>query len=314
MRLPGDQDALVEAVLATGARVVVVVNSGGVVDLPWADRAAAVLQCWFGGQELANALADVLLGEAEPGGRLPVSWPLRLEHTPAFGNFPAENGRIRYGEGLLVGYRWYDTRQLPVRYPFGHGLSYTSFEIGAPVLSAAEVTSGLRVSVPVTNTGRRRGSEVVQVYVAPPDGAQPFRPAKELKAFAKVRLAPGERTTAVLELGPRAFAYYDAGDAEWPALAARKADDVFRPARPVLHRGVPGWYIAGGRYRVLVGRSAADIAHAVPVTVAGGDQPLSGRPELRWQRPFSGVSCGARGGIPRVVRKIEIIFIRTASV
>lgn len=283
MALPWRQDELVRAVLEANPRTVVVVNSGAVVDLPWTDRAAAVLQTWFGGQELANALADVILGEADPGGRLPTSWPLRIEHSPAFGNFPGENSAVRYGEGLLVGYRWYETRHLPVRFPFGHGLSYTTFDIGEPALSATYVPLGerLRVSVPVTNTGSRRGSEVIQLYIAPPGAGQMhaewrFRPAKELKAFAKVRLDPDQTTTVTLELGPRAFAHYDSADPGWPALSARKPGYVFlhRPPRPVLHRACAGWYVAEGDYELHIGRSSADIAHIVTVRVDGGDQPL----------------------------------------
>ena len=132
MELPRNQDELVRRVLSASPRGVVVVNSGSPIDLSWADRAAAVIQTWFGGQELANAIVDVLLGDSEPGGRLPTTLPICIEHTPAFGSFPGESSTVRYSESLLVGYRWYETRRLPVRFAFGHGLSYTSFEIGAP--------------------------------------------------------------------------------------------------------------------------------------------------------------------------------------
>jgi beta-glucosidase len=283
MALPWRQDELVEAVLRAHPSAIVVVNSGSVVDLPWADGAAAILQTWFGGQELASALADVLFGDADPGGRLPTSWPLRLEHTPAFGNFPGENSVVRYSEGLLVGYRWYEIRHLPVRFPFGHGLSYSTFRIGKPVLSQGQVPFGgrLTVEVPVTNTGERRGSEVVQLYVAPPGAGIThagwrFRPARELKAFAKVRLDPGETATVMLDLGPRAFAHYDSADPGWPELSARKPGHVFlhRPSRPALHRATSGWYITEGTYEIHIGRSSADAAHVLPVEVAGSDQPL----------------------------------------
>ena len=126
-------------------RSVVVVNAGSPVGMPWADRAGALLQVWFAGQEYANALVDVLFGESEPGGRLPTTLPLRIEHTPAFGNFPGESSQVRYGEGLLMGYRWYEARRLPVRFPFGHGLSYTSFEIGPPRLSTLRLAPGERL-------------------------------------------------------------------------------------------------------------------------------------------------------------------------
>ena len=214
MNLPGMQDDLVERVLAANPRTVVVVNAGSVVTMPWADQARAVLQIWFGGQEMSNALVDVLFGDADPGGRLPTSIPWCLEHNPSYGNFPAENGRVRYGEGVMVGYRWYDTRRLPTRFPFGHGLSYTNFEIGEPRLSAQTFTPGdvLSVDVPVTNTGARAGHEVVQCYVAPPSSRM-TRPSKELKAFAKIWLERGQASLVRLSLDDRSFAFWDDGDA-----------------------------------------------------------------------------------------------------
>ncbi len=285
MELPGNQDELVRRVLAAQPRSVVVVNSGSPVSLGWADGAAAILQTWFGGQELANAIVDVLLGDSEPGGRLPTTLPMCIEHTPAFGSFPGESSTVRYSEGLLVGYRWYETRRLPVRFAFGHGLSYTNFEIGAPSASTQALEPGrsLSIEVPVTNIGRRRGAEVVQLYVAPPDGGRSrpggrFRPVKELRAFAKVWLDPGETTTVSLELNERSFAYYDVADEDWPSLRARMPANVFRHGRvpPPLHRAEPGWYVDSGTYRLCIGRSSADIAHVVEVKVSGDDSPLPG--------------------------------------
>ena len=142
MDLPGDQDELIRRVAAANPNTVVVVNTGAPVTMDWVDDVRAVVQAWFGGQEMANALVDIVTGDAEPGGRLPVTIPLRLEHSPAFGSFPGENGDHRYGEGVLVGYRWYDTRHLPVRFPFGHGLSYTTFSIGAPTAPRAVHSRG----------------------------------------------------------------------------------------------------------------------------------------------------------------------------
>jgi len=210
----------------------------------------------------------VLTGMAEPAGRLPTTFPLRLEHNPSFGNFPGENGELRYGEGLLVGYRWYETRELAVRFPFGHGLSYTTFEIGEPIVSAAD-GGDVRIAVPVTNTGTRRGAEVVQCYVVPPP-ARLFRPAKELKAFAKVWLDPGETATVGLELDrERAFAYWDPGD-RTPSGVNTGAPGLpsigggpshWRPASDA------GWVVEPGVHHLYIGRSSADIAHVVPVTV-----------------------------------------------
>jgi beta-glucosidase len=267
MDLPGDQDALVEAVLDANPDTIVVVNAASPVTMPWADRARAILVTWFGGQEMADALAGVLLGDSEPGGRLPTTLPLRLEHNPSYGNFPGENGEVRYGEGVLMGYRWYDARRLPVRFPFGHGLSYASFELSAPRLSAGAFSpgGGLSVAVDVSNTGDRAGCEVVQLYVEPPP-SELVRPPRELRAFAKVRLDAGASTTVTLELGDRAFACWDPGDPSWESLLPRAA------VSPMIRsdeqrRTTGGWRIDPGTYVLRVGRSSADLPHAVPVQV-----------------------------------------------
>ncbi len=266
LALPGEQDELIRRVAAANPRTVVVLNCGAPVTMPWRDDVAAVLAVWFGGQEMAPALADVLTGAVDPGGRLPTSLPLALAHTPAFGNFPGADSQVRYGEGLLLGYRWYDTRELPVAYPFGHGLSYASFRLDPPRLSAPSWRPGeaLQVTVTVTNTSARTGSEVVQLYVAPPPGAA-FRPRRELKAFAKVTLEPGEVCDVTLELTDRAFAYWDPGNPEHEALAARIAqagafgvDGRTRPA---------GWRTEPGAYELHVGRSIADLPHRVALQV-----------------------------------------------
>ena len=177
-RCPGQQDELIEQVAAVNSSTIVVVNSGAPVTMPWVDSVNAIAQLWFGGQEMANALADVVMGVTDPGGRLPTTMPLELEHNPSFGNFPGEYDEVRYGEGLLVGYRWYEARRLPVRFPFGYGLSYTSFEMHEPTASSTAFRSGdtLEIDVSVTNTGDRAGSEVVQCYVAPRDQRSCARP------------------------------------------------------------------------------------------------------------------------------------------
>jgi beta-glucosidase len=269
MDLPGRQDELVRRVVAANPATVVVVNAASPVTMDWADDARAVLQIWFGGQEMATGLADVLLGDAEPAGRLPMTIPVRLEHNPSYGNFPGENGHVRYGEGVLVGYRWYEARHLPVRYPFGHGGSYTSFSLGAPSPSSAAFSRGERatVQVPVTNTGGRRGAEVVQCYVAP-GASRLVRPPKELAAYAKVWLDPGETATVELVLDDRAFAYWDPGTPERDELA-RRASVVPMTGR----RGPapePGWRIDRGPYELHIGTSSAAIAHVVPVEVTTG--------------------------------------------
>jgi beta-glucosidase len=238
MDLPGRQDELVARAVAANPNTVVVVNTGAPVAMPWADDAPAVLQSWFGGQEMANALADILVGDAEPAGRLPTTFPVRLEHNPSFGNFPGEDGEVRYGEGVLMGYRWYEARHLPTRFPFGHGLSYSTFTLGVPVVTAAE-DGTVTIEIAVTNTGARRGAEVVQCYVAPPQPSRVVRPPKELGAFVKVWLDPGEQTTATMTLDARAFAYWD--------------------------RAGTGWRVDPGAYELHVGRSSADIAHVLSI-------------------------------------------------
>ncbi len=278
--LPGDQRALVRAVLDANANTVVVINSGAPLALACAERARALLQQYFAGQEAEHALVDVLFGDADPGGRLPTSFPMRIEHAPAFGNFPGEASTTRYGEGLLVGYRWYEARALPVRFPFGHGLSYANFAWSSPRCSTTRLELGatLRVEVDVANTSSRRGAEVVQCYVAPPAGgrARPghvFRPAKELKAFAKCWLTPGEHTTVTMELNARSFAAYEVADDAYSELMARHPNPV-GPAARAVHRKRSGWYVEPGTYELVLARSSADIVFRLPIEVVGSEEPL----------------------------------------
>jgi len=194
--------------------------------------------------------------------------PARLQDTPAFGYFPGERDELRYGEGLFVGYRWYEARGIDVTFPFGHGLSYTTFTLGEPVPSAASFAPGeeLVLSVPVTNSGPRAGTEVVQCYVAPPPGAL-VRPPRELKAFAKIHLAPSERGAVTLVLSDRAFAYWDPGTAETVRLRERMALGTVLPSTGEPERD-KGWRIDPGRYELQIGRSSAEVAWRLPLTVA----------------------------------------------
>jgi beta-glucosidase len=262
MDLPGGQDELVRAVCAANRRTAVVVNAGAPVTLPWADEAPALLDVWFGGQEMAEALADVLTGRADPSGRLPVTFPERVEHAPAHGNFPGDGGVVRYGEGVLVGYRWYEARHLPVRFPFGHGLSYTTFSFGEP-----EVIDGdpMLVRVRVSNTGARSGGEVVQLYVEPVD-PEVVRPPKELKAFAKVWLEPGQSATVTLGLTDRAFAHWQPDPAPYADVQERYRRTAVSTGPAPSAAAPRGWHVQPGEYRLHVGRSSADIAHVVTVT------------------------------------------------
>ncbi|MEY2434030.1 MAG: beta-glucosidase [Acidimicrobiaceae bacterium] len=265
MALPGQQEELIERVAAVNPNTIVVVNTGAPVSMPWADAVNAIVQLWFGGQEMAYALANVVTGDSDPGGRLPTTMPLQLEHNPSFGNFPGEYDEVRYGEGVFVGYRWYEARRLPVRFPFGHGLSYTSFEIGKPVLSSTTFPAGgtVEIDVTITNTGDRTGSEVVQCYVAPAR-SKVVRPMKELKAFTKVHLAAGATQKVTFTLTDRSFAHWDRGSGQRAALKKRlpfadmMAESKTRP---------PGWRVVPGDYVLHVGRSSADIAHTLQIAV-----------------------------------------------
>ena len=211
--LPGGQDELIARVAAANPNTVVVVNAGSPIPMPWLDSVRAVLWTWYPGQEFGNALADVLLGDADPAGRLPTTFARRLEDTPAFTNYPGEFGRVRYGEGLFVGHRWYDARAIDPLFPFGHGLSYTTMEIG-DVRAACSPTGDATVEVTVTNVGDRRGSEVVQAYVEPPSGPV-SRPVRQLAGFAKVTLDPSETATVTVRVPARAFAYWDPEASTW---------------------------------------------------------------------------------------------------
>jgi beta-glucosidase len=273
LALPGRQRELVGRVAAVNPRTVVVVNAAAPVDMEWAEEVGAILQCWFGGQEMAGGLADVLVGAAEPGGRLPTTLPIRLEHAPSHANFPGENGELRYGEGLFMGYRGYEHNEIAPRFAFGHGLSYTSFDVGEPTFSTTTHHPGATVTVrvPVTNVGSRAGSEVVQCYVA---ALSPrlARPRKELKAFGKAALEPGESTMLEFVLDDRAFAYWDPGQDDWNDVQAF-VPEMFSFLSPPVPRRERGWQVDPGSYEILIGRSSGDIAHSCTIhvpDVAGG--------------------------------------------
>lgn len=267
LHLPGRQDELIERVTAANPRTVVVLNAGSIAEMPWIDAPAAVMQSWFGGQEIGGGIADVLVGVSEPGGRLPTTVPYRVEHNPSFDNFPGENGEVRYGEGLFMGYRGYEHRRIEPRFPFGHGLSYTTCTVGAPRLSSATFRAGDRlvVSIDVTNTGDRAGSQVVQCYVAP-QHSRLVRPHKELKGFAKVQLQPGESRTVEIELGDRSFSYWDPGQHDFAEVQERlQAFPMLGPT--TIERRSAGWQLDAGSYDIVVGTSSATITGTATVEV-----------------------------------------------
>ncbi len=220
MTLPGRQDDLVRAVAAVAKKTVVVLQTGGPVEMPWVNEVDAILQVWYPGQEAGHTIADILLGKVEPGGRLPQTFPARLADTPTQGRgggvYPGEGGKVQYKEGLHIGYRHHDRSGIAPLFAFGHGLGYADIDIvDASVESEAfEATGKVGVRVMFTNTGSRPGTQVVQVYVAPKN-APVDRPEAELKAFAKVHLEPGARHEEVLELSARDFAWYSTERAAW---------------------------------------------------------------------------------------------------
>ena len=237
LALTEPQIALIKAVAAVQPNTVVVLNNGApVVMSDWIDDVSAVLEGWMMGQAGGGAIADILMGKVNPSGKLAETFPLSLLNTPAFINWPGGAGKVRYGEGIFVGYRYYDKTQTPVLFPFGFGLSYTSFEYSNPRLSATsfEDRDGITVSVDVTNTGDLAGQEIIQVYVHD-RGAELVRPEKELKGFAKVSLQPGETKTASINLDFRAFAYF--------------------------HPRYKQWITEDGEFDILIGASSVDIRH-----------------------------------------------------
>ncbi|MEV4033660.1 glycoside hydrolase family 3 C-terminal domain-containing protein [Streptomyces umbrinus] len=235
--LPQDQIELIRAVAAAAPRTVVVVLNGGVVSLEdWHGDVDAIIEAWLPGQAGGGAIADVLTGRVTPSGRLAETIPLRLGDTPSFLNFPGEQGHVRYGEGVMVGYRYYETADVAVRYPFGHGLSYTTFdqtEFSVTANGPDTATAG----VTVTNTGDRFGKQVVQIYVTAPQ--RPVSsPARELRGFAKVALAPGESATVEIPLDRRAFAYWDITRQDWTVAAGPYQVQVADNAHDVLATAV----------------------------------------------------------------------------
>ncbi|KAI1761806.1 glycoside hydrolase family 3 protein [Hypoxylon sp. FL1150] len=244
MDLPSDgsQDRLVEAIVKANPRTVVVNQSGSPVTMPWADKVPTIIQAWYQGQEAGNALADVLFGLQNPSGKLPTTFPRRIEDTPGYHNWPGENLRVLYGEGLYIGYRHYDGANVEPLFPFGHGLSYTTFEYGRPSLSRKTLADSapIHLIMAVTNTGRVAGSETIQIYIRDDRSRLP-RPEKELVAFEKVSLEPEETKHIVVPLDKYAVGYYD--------------------------DSVPGWIAEEGSFKVLIGASATDIRHSVPFEV-----------------------------------------------
>ena len=240
--MPKGHVSLVEAVAAANPNTVVILQLGAPIVMPWADQVKGILVSYLGGQAAGSGCADVLTGKVVPGGKLAESWPLALEDTPCYAYYPGTGRTAEYRESLFVGYRYYDTMQKPVAYPFGYGLSYTSFEYSNLKVTQTADTPQVKVSFVVTNTGNLAGAEVAQLYVGLPSSVL-MRAKHELKGFCKVFLKPGEQREITLTLNERDFSYYNV-----PAAS---------------------WAVEGGEYLLEVGASSRDIHLSESITVGG---------------------------------------------
>ena len=245
MRMPENQNALIDAVCAVNDRVVVVLHNGSPVEMPWADKVGGILEMYLGGQAVGGAAVDLLFGAVSPSGKLAETFPMHLEDNPSYLNFPGNGDQVEYREGIYVGYRWYDTRKMPVRWAFGHGLSYTQFEYSNLRVNKEKIAQGegVHVAIDVKNVGHMGAKEVVQLYVhSAHDGVA--RPEQELKGFEKVYIAPGKTETVEFELNPRAFAYYESA--------------------------IRDWYVEGGAYEIRIGASSRDVRAAKTIEIEAG--------------------------------------------
>lgn len=242
LRIPESQIRLIEAVADVQPNTVVVLSNGSAIEMPWISNVKAVLEGYLGGQALGGAISDLLFGNVSPSGKLAETFPLQLEHNPSYLNFPGEGDTVEYKEGLFVGYRYYDAKRIAPLFPFGYGLSYTTFAYSDLSVSSHSLkdTDTLQVSVKVTNTGAMQGKEVVQLYVKDVLSNM-VRPEKELKGFAKVDLQPGETKQVSFTLDSRAFAYYNV-----------KLKD---------------WHVETGEFEILVGASSQEILLVESVVV-----------------------------------------------
>ncbi len=242
MRMPNCQNHLIDRVTEVQPNTIIVLHNGSPVEMPWINKVKGIIEAYLSGQAVGGAVVDILFGKVNPSAKLPESFPIRLEDNPSFLFFPGEEDVVEYREGIFVGYRYYDKKKLDVLFPFGHGLSYTTFEYSNLVLSKKSMkdTESVIVSVDVKNTGAVAGKEIIQLYVADKRSTV-IRPEKELKEFAKVDLAPGESKTIAFELSKRAFAYYNT-----------KISD---------------WYVESGEFEIMVGKSSREIELSTTITL-----------------------------------------------
>lgn len=242
MRLPDCQNRLIQEIAKVQPNTIVVLHNGSPVEMPWIKEVKGVLEAYLGGEAVGGAVYDILFGKVNPSAKLPETFPLKLEDNPSYLSYPGEGSRAEYTEGVFVGYRYYDKKKMDVLFPFGYGLSYTDFAYSDMQISADRIqdTGTVTVSVNVTNTGKRAGKEIVQLYVADKESTV-IRPEKELRDFAKVSLEPGETKTVDFVLGKRAFAYYNTE--------------------------INDWHVETGEFELMVGRSSRDIVLTKTVTV-----------------------------------------------
>ena len=242
MNLPPGQDELVRQVAKANPKTIVVLNNGSPLTMPWVTQVPAVVEAFFPGQECGNAITNILFGLVNPSGKLPDTFPRRYEDNPAFPYYPGENDKVVYGEGILIGYRHYDAKKVEPLFPFGHGLSYTNFEYSGLKVSPAKAKDKVKVSIDIKNTGKVAGKEVVQVYVSDIASSVP-RPPKELKAFKKVALKPGEKKKIEFTLTKEDFAFYGVK--------------------------TKNWVVEPGDFEILVGSSSRDIRAKGKVNLLG---------------------------------------------
>ncbi len=243
--LPANQNELLTQIIEANPNVTVVLQNGSVVEMPWADRVPAIVETYLAGEVVGEATWDILTGKVNPSGKLSESFPLRLQDNPTYGTFAKDHDEEDYHEGIFVGYRYYDLHEMPVRFPFGHGLSYTDFTYSD--LTVSEESNDVKVRFTVTNSGQVAGKEVAQVYVAN-HVSRVEMPVKELRDFTKLALAPGESQTVTLTLPRRAFSYYNVAQEQW------EADN--------------------GEYEIMVGSSSRDIRLTAQFKLTIGVNPL----------------------------------------
>jgi len=234
MKMPENHNKLIEEVSKVQPNTIVVLSNGAPVEIPWIDKVKGLLESYLGGQAGGGAVADILFGEVNPSGKLAETFPKKLSHNPSYLNFPGEGNKVEYREGVFVGYRYYDKKEIEPLFPFGYGLSYTTFEYTDIIVDKKEITDKetIEVKVKVKNTGKVKGKEIVQLYVRDVE-SKVNRPEKELKGFEKIELAPGEEKTVTFKLDKRSFAYYNTE--------------------------IRDWYVESGEFEILVGKSSKEI-------------------------------------------------------